>query len=157
VSKSVDASLATFTKAGREMTMPVMVSDQPPAGMEILPDAEYALSDFYDDKISVISYTVNRIEIKFAAQKPALFATTEGFHPGWRAELDGREVPTVKVNFAFRGVYVPAAGTHRLVWEFKPKSFYRGLWVSVSGAIVLAVWIILVLVQAMAQKDKTKG
>jgi len=74
----------------------------------------------------------------FSNPKPAaLLSSTEGFHPGWIAILDGKRVPTVKVNFVFRGVYALTPGNHRLVWEFRPRSLFQGLAVSSSGFLLL--------------------
>ena len=153
VSNSLDASLPVFSRANEEDTMPVIVSAPPPAGIGVQPDAEYSLDELSNNQIELGSYSVDRIEMSFTNEKPALSATTEGFHPGWQATLDGKAVPTVKVNFAFRGVYVPESGTHRLVWEFKPKSFYQGLWVSASGLVMLAGWVLIALVRRPSPKN----
>ena len=53
------------------------------------------------------------------------------FYPGWRAEVDGREVPIRPANVAFRAVEVEA-GSHEVRFSYRPASVIAG------GAITLA-------------------
>ena len=52
-----------------------------------------------------------RMEVAVAAARPALLVTSDVFLPGWRARVDGREVPVERVDYLLRGVVVPA-GRH---------------------------------------------
>ncbi len=52
--------------------------------------------------------------------------------PGWRAFLDGTEVPIHYAYHALMGVRVPA-GSHRLVLRHEPSGFRLGLWVSMAS------------------------
>jgi hypothetical protein len=64
-------------------------------------------------------------EQRIRATGPGVLVTSEIDYPGWRATIDG--VP-VKVENAFgilRGVELPA-GTHDVVFEFRPSSVYFG-------------------------------
>ncbi len=45
---------------------------------------------------------------------------------GWRALLDGREVPVVTANLAAMGVVVPA-GEHQVEWRYSPPGLAAGL------------------------------
>lgn len=136
-----DSSLEIFARASEEDRMPVVVNAEPPGEIASVSDASYSLNQVYPQSLRVLNYSLNHIELEFANNRPALLAGTEGFHPGWKATLDGKRVPTVKVNFAFRGVYVLKPGMHRLVWEFKPESFKQGLWVSGAGLLLLCGWM----------------
>jgi hypothetical protein len=70
------------------------------------------------------------------ASGPSIVALTERFHTGWSATIDGRPVPTVRVEGDFLGCLVDA-GVHRITLRFMPRSFVYGSIVSVAGAIAL--------------------
>jgi uncharacterized membrane protein YfhO len=61
--------------------------------------------------------------------------------PGWRATVDGREVPIERVDYLLRGVPVDA-GTHRIAFTYRPASWRIGWIVSVLAALglLVAVW-----------------
>jgi hypothetical protein len=142
---NADAALPFIIRAAKLDSMPVIVTENPPSGISIKTDAAYKTENVYPSSIQVVNFSMDRVEIAFKNDAPVLFCTTEGFHRGWVATLDGKQVPTVKIDFAFRGVYALTPGTHQLVWEFNPASFYEGLWVSGLGAIILAGWIVIAI------------
>jgi hypothetical protein len=72
---------------------------------------------------------------------------------GWRAAIDGERVKPRFANHAFLGVYVPK-GAHRLLLEYKPRSFVRGRNISLATAIVLAVIAMLARRRATASKAR---
>jgi len=58
-----------------------------------------------------------------------LISTTNGFfviprtfYPGWKAKLDGREVPVLKAYGMFLAIFVPEPGRHSISFEFHPFS-----------------------------------
>ncbi|MBP6431249.1 MAG: YfhO family protein [Ferruginibacter sp.] len=66
-----------------------------------------------------IEYTSNSKQSQFAV-------FSEIYYPhGWTAFIDGKETPIVKVNYALRGLNVPA-GNHKIIFEFKPSSVKKG-------------------------------
>jgi hypothetical protein len=74
--------------------------------------------------------------VKTSAPGRQLLALTEREHPGWTATTDGNPVATVNVYGDFLGCVV-GAGTHRVEFRFKPKSFENGAIVSAIGLILL--------------------
>jgi uncharacterized membrane protein YfhO len=48
---------------------------------------------------------------------------------GWKAYIDKEEVPILRANYMLRGLKVPA-GSHEIVFEFKPQKYYFGNQVS---------------------------
>jgi uncharacterized membrane protein YfhO len=69
---------------------------------------------------------------------PAFLVTSDVLYPGWNASVDGNAVELYQANYAFRGVVVPA-GTHTVRFEFRPKSFYYGVAISVSACLLMTV------------------
>lgn len=77
-----------------------------------------------------------RVVAEVTATYPGLLVLADLHYPGWTAEEDGRPLPILKADGCFRAVSLPA-GTHRVVFRYRPVSFYAGL--GLTGLAVLAV------------------
>jgi hypothetical protein len=73
---------------------------------------------------------------------PAYLVYSEAWYPGWRAWLDGVEVPIYKANFAFRAVAVPP-GEHTIEMRFDPLIWRVGLSITTLTLLALAAWAAL--------------
>ncbi len=62
---------------------------------------------------------------------PSLVVFSELFYPGWKASLDGIPIEIYNIDYAFRGLFIPA-GDHLV--EFKYQPFW---WPLVCGGLVL--------------------
>lgn len=92
--------------------------------------------------VRIASYAPQRMEMSIDAEAPALVATSVTRWPGWRLELDGREVPLLAYNRAFLAFRVPA-GRHRAVLRYLPRSFVAGAWISaISLVAALAIFLV---------------
>jgi hypothetical protein len=78
------------------------------------------------------------MEVKTTSPMPAFLVTSDVLYPGWNASVDGNAVELYQANYAFRGVVVPA-GTHTVRFEFRPKSLYYGVAISVSACLLMTV------------------
>ena len=78
-----------------------------------------------------------RMEVETRANAPAFLVTSDVFYPGWRAWIDGAPAHLVRADYALRGLAVPA-GTHAVRFEFRPRSFYEGAFVSAASLLLLA-------------------
>lgn len=88
------------------------------------------------------SYThfgIQDIELKVKATGNNLLFLSESWYPeGWKAYLNGTEIPIHRINYMFRGVVVPV-GEHSLVMKFEPSGFIIGKNLSLSiNILVLA-------------------
>ena len=66
-----------------------------------------------------------------------LLVLADLFYPGWTAEENGRPLPIYRANGYFRAVALPA-GTHRVVFRYRPASVYAGLGLSVLAIVAFA-------------------
>jgi len=73
-----------------------------------------------------------RITLSTSAAGRQLLVTTESFHSGWRAVIDGVEGPVVRVNGDFLGCMLEG-GDHEVVLEFRPLSLQVGTLISACG------------------------
>jgi hypothetical protein len=70
-------------------------------------------------------------------RSPGLVVVSDMDYPGWEVTVDGRPAEILRTNRAMRGVAL-LAGTHRLVFRYKPLSFRVGIALSLFGIAALA-------------------
>jgi hypothetical protein len=83
-----------------------------------------------------------RVRIRTRAATAAYLVLSDSWYPGWRATVDGHEVPIFRANVLFRAVVVPA-GEHLVEFSYQPASFRLGAAVSAVSLLVgLVLWVI---------------
>lgn len=70
--------------------------------------------------INVRTYENGRIELEVYSQDDRWLVFSESLIPGWKAYVDGQEVPIYFANYIFQAVRVPA-GEHRVRFEYKDR------------------------------------
>ncbi len=87
------------------------------------------------------AYESARVRIATAADAPGWLVLTDTWFAGWRARLDGRDVPLWRADHAFRAVWVPS-GRHEVEMRFQPGSLRLGAAISaLAAAGVLALLV----------------
>jgi Bacterial membrane protein YfhO len=90
----------------------------------------------------ITSYEPNRIKVQAHADAPAVLVLSENYYPGWRVEVDGESAELLRVNYALRGVVIPA-GDHQVSFVYRPWSIMGGLLLSLvtlAALVILSVW-----------------
>ncbi len=72
--------------------------------------------------VKVLRYEPRTVVVETDTPAPAYLVTSESHYPGWRAFMEGKEVPFNYTNVAFRGLAVPA-GRHQILMRFAPPLF----------------------------------
>ena len=73
-----------------------------------------------------IHYGINDLALKVKASGNNLLFLSEAWYPkGWKAFIDGTEVPIYRLNYMFRGVIVPP-GEHTLSMKMESSSYTLG-------------------------------
>ncbi|MBS1654418.1 MAG: YfhO family protein [Bacteroidetes bacterium] len=80
----------------------------------------------------VITYESNAATNQFAVFSEIYYTG------GWKAYVDGKETPIVKVNYVLRGLPLPA-GKHQIRFEFKPESYFKGRKITSVFSIILVL------------------
>ncbi len=82
-----------------------------------------------------------RLEVQVSAEGPGWFVWSDVGYPGWMAKVDGAQTPIYPADYLFRAVRLPA-GTHVVVFEYRPVSFWLGLAISLLAWAGLGlVWV----------------
>jgi hypothetical protein len=71
------------------------------------------------------SYQPGRIDLNVTTESPGLLILSEAEYPGWRATVNGRSAPILKVDGALRGIGV-GAGANRISLSYVPVITYAG-------------------------------
>ena len=78
--------------------------------------------------------TPNSTSFTVSATGPGFIVLTEAYERGnFRATLDGAQVPYLRINHAFKGIYVDSAGTYRVTFTYWPRGFSTTLVVAAIG------------------------
>ena len=82
-------------------------------------------------------YRAERASVSVRARRAGLLVLTDVWFPGWKATVDGRDVPIERVDYLLRGVRVPA-GAHRVEFRYEPASFTAGWIISLVALMAIA-------------------
>jgi hypothetical protein len=76
------------------------------------------------------------------------------YDAGWVATIDGKETPIIRTNYVLRGLQVPA-GNHRIVFEFKPASFYNSNKAAIGASAL--IWLLLIGAAVITLRKPTEN
>ena len=87
--------------------------------------------------LSVAEYGANTVRVSVDADRAGRVVLTDLAYPGWQATVDGEAVTTHTIDGMYRGVDV-TAGSHEIVWRYRPWSFRIGAGISLATLLLLA-------------------
>jgi hypothetical protein len=92
--------------------------------------------------IELIDYNPQRLVYETKNSQAGLAVFSEMYYPhGWNATIDGNIVPIARVNYALRGLYIPA-GSHKVVFAFEPEVVKTGSMIMLGSNVLLAICIL---------------
>lgn len=100
---------------------------------------------------------MHELEYELSTDKDAFLVLSEVYYPaGWKAYLDGKEIPILPANYCLRGLKIPA-GQHQLNLSFAPQSYQKSVWMSLTG-LLAALFSLLggLAIVYLPKKPKTK-
>jgi hypothetical protein len=86
-------------------------------------------------------YSDSEMEIRTQSASPSLLVISDTWYPGWRAWVNGREVPLMRADYALRGVALPA-GSHDVRCAYRPRWWWPALTANLSFVML---WLLLLL------------
>ena len=90
----------------------------------------------------ITRYEPDRVELTATSPGRGIAVLSDVHFPGWKATVDGREVPIERVDYLLRGVPV-GPGEHRIVMTYRPWSWRAGWIISLLtalGLLAAAMW-----------------
>lgn len=83
--------------------------------------------------------TTNTTSFRISAPGPGFAVLTESYYPrDFSVTLDGEPAEYFRVNHAFKGVRIPAAGTYTVQFSYWPHRLTLALWLCAAGIALLA-------------------
>lgn len=147
ITRSADEEMAALEKTDLRDT--VLIRDKFAAGVK---------KDFTKDSTDHIKliYNHNDTILYESNTKNGGFAVfSEIYYPaGWEAFIDGESVPYFNVDYALRGMNIPA-GKHEIKFIFSPQIYFLSNTITFWGSLVLYLLIAIVLVLFFTSKLKT--
>lgn len=138
--KDSDTAIKVMEDKSIDLRSNVIIID-PDGGFlrpEVNPSIEKAKR--HQDKISILSYTPNKIILRCETEKDSYLYITDTFYPGWKAYIDGKKTEIYKANLAFRAVYMPK-GSHTVVFRYMPLSFLSSIIFTFIGIFLLFFFV----------------
>ena len=126
VSADQDLILRTGEWPEVDFMSTVLLDDQLPGGGELAIDRVAVASVNARSEVAAIieSYRNTEVVVSVLAESSGYVVLNDPYHPWWKAEVDGREVPVLRANVLFRAVRV-GPGAHRVRFVFRP---FGGAW-----------------------------
>jgi hypothetical protein len=88
------------------------------------------------ENVVVKQYEPQCVVLEAKLESPGFVVLADIFYPGWELRVDGEVRPIYRTNRAMRGAIVQA-GTHTLIYEYKPQSVRVGAGLSIVGLFLL--------------------
>lgn len=89
--------------------------------------------------IALTSYRPDHLVYEYSAPNDVMAIFSEiWYDKGWKAFVDGNEVPILRANYVLRAAQLPG-GNHQVEFKFEPKSYFMGENISLIASIILVV------------------
>jgi hypothetical protein len=133
VARSPEEALKASLTADPRTTVVLEEESTSPAVSEVEPPATGARTT----SAGITEDTPDRIAVNADLEKPGWLVLRDNYFPGWKAEVDGAPARILRADYAFRAVAL-SAGSHRVVFRYRPGSFYWGIGVSLAALAAAA-------------------
>lgn len=114
-----------------------VVLERAPASLPARPQTERI-----GRRVRAATFGSERVRLFADSPDPALLVLLDRWYPGWRATVNGVDVPILRANGVFRAVEIPA-GVSEVEFRFVPGSLRLGGALSILGLIGFAVMLAL--------------
>jgi hypothetical protein len=109
-------------------------------------------SAFSTQEAEVIKYSPGKIRIVTSAQTDKFLVLSDTYNPYWKAVIDNKPSPILKVNYGLRGLYVPK-GKHQIEFSFHFYPFYLGLVITLISLLGVLLFSFVTIRRNHFNKD----
>jgi Bacterial membrane protein YfhO len=104
--------------------------------------------------IKLTQYGLNELKYASDNSKEGFGVFSDIYYPaGWKAYIDGKEVPIIRVNYLLRGLVIPA-GKHDIDFKFHPDTYFLGQKISFISSLLIIVILTLALIKELYPKPE---
>jgi hypothetical protein len=92
-----------------------------------------------NSSIELTSYKPDHLIYEYSAPNDVMGVFSEVWYDkGWKAFVDGTEIPILRANYVLRAAQLPG-GNHKVEFKFEPQSYYMGENISLVASIILVL------------------
>lgn len=104
--------------------------------------------------IRLTDYAPNALSYTSESEEGGLAVFSEIYYPnGWKAFVDGEEVPVLRANYVLRAIEIPA-GRHEITFRYDPPVFKTGEILSRVSSILIFALLALAFLQYARQQNR---
>jgi hypothetical protein len=95
--------------------------------------------------IVLTDYAPNKLIYDYTSDKNGFVVFSDiwyGPNKGWYSYIDDKPAEHIRTDYIFRGMKVPA-GSHKIVFEFKPRSYYLGEKISLFSSLIMILGLLV--------------
>ncbi|SJZ52888.1 YfhO family protein [Sediminibacterium ginsengisoli] len=108
-------------------------------------------------RIRLVKNDNDYIQYHYKAATNQFAVFSEVFYDrGWKATIDGKELPIVATNYVLRGLALPA-GEHDIIFEFRPSSYYTSMKAAIGASVIVWLGLIGAVIASFAGKRKEQN
>jgi hypothetical protein len=136
IEPSAEAQLRVLERPDFNPERTILFAAPPPAPSKTAGARAEDVSPAGEDGVAIVEYRPSRIALRAQATSAAYLVLSELDYPGWRAYVNGEEVPIVRADYLLRAISLPA-GRHEVSFVYRPWTF--GLGAALSGMTLLVL------------------
>ena len=107
-----------------------------------------------EGRISMTNYSPDKISYRSNSKTEQFAVFSEVFYrDGWKAKIDGKEVPIIKTNYLLRGLKVPP-GSHSIEFIFDIPEYHTASLISKVGYLFLFIGIMFTFYVSKKRKKE---
>lgn len=92
--------------------------------------------------IKLVAYQPDKLIYQSNNTEQGFAVFSEIYYPhGWKAEIDGQQVPIYRVNYVLRGLEIPS-GEHQIVFTFSPQVVQTGQQIVLWAGVLFLVFVV---------------
>jgi len=87
----------------------------------------------------IAEFSLNKVVVKAKSDAPGFLILSEVMYPGWKAQVDGKEVPILSAYSVLRSVFLSTPGEHEISFTYEPGTFVMGSYVTYIALLVMVI------------------
>jgi hypothetical protein len=129
-------------------TLETLASPEFEPTQEVILDQETGIKSRYPliAAVDIVRYEHQSVSIHASLNDSGILVIADSYYPGWKAYVDGKEVPIMRANHFFRAVAL-SEGQHVVEFKYEPLSFKIGLLISLTTIIALVIISMIVFLR----------